>query len=78
MKTFEFVRSVKHSELPEETEGYKTSELLAKLWANDEVVRLLNARDESLNDTAGKLAMRYQVVTSVSDAAVRDSTQEVR
>ena len=75
-KTLEFVRSVKHSERPEETEGYKTSDLLAKLWANDEVVRLLNAREESLNETANKLAMRYQLVTSVSDAAVRDSTQE--
>lgn len=75
-KTLEFVRSVKHAELPEETEGYKTSDLLAKLWANDEVVRLLNARDETLNETASKLAQRYQLVTSVSDAAVRDSTQE--
>ncbi|HEX7333095.1 MAG TPA: hypothetical protein VF290_16445 [Pyrinomonadaceae bacterium] len=76
-KTLEFVRSVKHAELPEETEGYKTSDVLAKLWANDEVVRLLNARDESLNETASKLAKRYQLVTSVSDAAVRDSTREV-
>ena len=75
-KTLEFVRSIKHSELPEETEGYKTSEKLAELWANDEVVRLLNARDEALTDTAAKLAKRYQLVTSVSDAAVRDSTRE--
>ena len=74
-KTFEFVRSVKHSELPEETDGYKTSDLLAKLWANDEVVRLLNAREESLNDTARQLAKRYQLVTSVSDAAVRESAR---
>ena len=74
--TFEFVRSVRHSELPEETEGYKTSDLLAKLWANDEVVRLLNAREESSNNTAGKLAMRYQIVTSVNEAAVRDLTVE--
>ena len=75
-KTFEFVRSVKHSEQPEETEGYKTLERLAELWANDEVVRLLNARDELSNETASKLATRYQLVTSVSDAAVRDSINE--
>ena len=75
-KTLEFVRSVKHSQLPDGLEGYKTSDLLAKLWANDEVVRLLNARDETLNETASKLAQRYQLVTSVSDAAVRDSTRE--
>lgn len=73
IKTYEFVRSVKFSEqADEETEGYKTSDLLAKLWANDEVVRLVDARDESSNNTASKLAMRYQLVTSVSDAAVRD------
>lgn len=76
IKTYEFVRSVKHSELPEQSEGYKTSELLAKLWANDEVVQLLNARDESVNNIAGKLAMRYQLVTSISGAAVRDSTYD--
>ena len=78
IKTFEFVRSVKISERPEETEGYKTSDLLAKLWANDQVVQLLNVRDESSNDTASKLAMRYQLLTSVSDVAVRDSTTEAR
>jgi hypothetical protein len=71
-KTYEFVRSVKHAELPEETEGYQTSDLLSKLWANDEVVRLLDARDESSTRTAGQLAVRYQLVTSVSDAAVRE------
>jgi hypothetical protein len=76
IKTYEFVRSVKYSELPEQSEGYKTSELLAKLWANDEVVQLLNARDDSVNTIAGKLAMRYQLVTSVTDAAVRDSAYE--
>ena len=76
IKTYQFVRSVKYSERPEQSEGYKTSELLAKLWANDEVVQLLNARDESVNNIAGKLATRYQLVTSVSDAAVRDSTDE--
>jgi hypothetical protein len=76
LKTYQFVRSVKYSERPEQSEGYKTSELLAKLWANDEVVQLLNARDESVNTIAGKLATRYQIVTSVSDAAVRDSTYE--
>ena len=74
IKTFEFVRSVKHAELPEDTEGYKTSDSLAKLWANDEVVRILDARDESFG-TASQLAMRYQLVTSVTDAAVRDGNK---
>lgn len=71
IKTFEFVRSVKHAELPADIEGYKTSDSLAKLWANDEVVRILDARDESFG-TASQLAMRYQLLTSVTDAAIRD------
>jgi len=74
IKTFEFVRSVKHAELPEDTEGYKTSDSLAKLWANDEVVRILDARDESYG-AASQLAMRYQLLTSVTDAAVRDGNK---
>lgn len=76
LKTYEFVRSVKYSERPEQSEGYKTSELLAKLWANDEVVQLLNARDESVNNIASKLATRYRLVTSVTGAAVRDRAYE--
>ncbi|HKP84155.1 MAG TPA: hypothetical protein VJT69_19210 [Pyrinomonadaceae bacterium] len=75
IKTFEFVRSVKHAELPEDTEGYKTSDSLAKLWANDEVLRLLDAREESSFGTASQLAMRYQLLTSVTDAAIRDGNK---
>ena len=71
IKTFEFVRSVKHAELPADIEGYKTSDSLAKLWANDEVVRILDARDESFG-AASQLAMHYQLLTSVTDAAIRD------
>ena len=70
IKTLEFVRSIKHSQTPETTEGYKTSDHLAKLWANDEIVRILNARDQSLNHTATSLATRYQLVTPVSKAAI--------
>jgi hypothetical protein len=72
IKTFEFVRSVKHAELPEDTEGYRTSDSLAKLWANDEVVRILDARNESSFGAASQLALRYQLVTSITDAAVRN------
>lgn len=77
IKTFEFVRSVKHADLPEDTEGYRTSDSLAKLWANDEVVRILDARDESYS-TASKLAMRYQLLTPVTDAAVQDNNHRSR
>jgi|SRR5215216_621996 len=75
IKTFEFVRSIKDSENPPAvTEGYNASPQLAKLWANDEIVRLLNARDESLKGAAINLALRYQLVTPVSTAAVVDVT----
>jgi hypothetical protein len=75
IKTFEFVRSVKKPQNPPAvTEGYKASDDLAKLWANDEIVRLLDARDEPLKNAATNLAVRYQLVTPVSTAAVMDMT----
>lgn len=78
VKTFEFVRSIEHSKSPpEESEGYKTSDHLAKLWARDEVVRILNARDESLNNAATSLALRYQLVTPISNAAVMGDIAEI-
>jgi hypothetical protein len=69
IKTLEFVRSVKHSPFSEET-GYRTSDHVAKLWANDEIVRILNNREEYLKDAAINLAVRYQLVTPVSNAVV--------
>jgi len=71
IKTYEFVRSIKHLETPaHESEGYETSDNLARLWANDEITRILDRRDETLNDAATTLAMHYQLVTPVSNAAV--------
>jgi hypothetical protein len=74
IKTFEFVRSIKNSQTPPAaTEGYKTSDQLAKLWANDEIVRILDNRDQSSKNAATSLALRYQLVTSVSNATVVDA-----
>jgi hypothetical protein len=74
IKTHEFVRSIKHLQTPPgETEGYKTSDHLAELWANDEIVRLLNARDESSMDAATTLAVRYRLVTPITNATVVDN-----
>lgn len=78
-KTLEFVRSLKHTTSSSiESEGFQTSAHLARLWANDEVARMLNARDESLKFAATELAVRYQLVTPVSGAVVLENDQQYR
>jgi hypothetical protein len=78
-KTLEFVRSsmtIDHqSELGK---TIKTSDHLARLWANDEVARILAPRDASLEDEAITLAARYQLVTPVSGAVVLETEQQYR
>jgi hypothetical protein len=67
IKTYEFVRSVAHSDIPfEPPPGYETSDHLARLWARDEVSRILNAHDIRLTEAAAPLAVRYQLVTPIS------------
>jgi hypothetical protein len=76
MTTIEWVRiSKKVDSLPYAKEGIQTSDQLARLWANDEVTRILAAKDESLNDAATMLAARYQLVTPVTGAVVSDKAQ---
>jgi hypothetical protein len=76
MTTIEWVRtSKKVDSLPYPKEGIQTSDQLARLWANDEVTRILAAKDESLNDAATMLAARYQLVTPVTGAVVSDKPQ---
>ena len=71
MTTIEWVRTTKTIESsPDPNEAIQTSNQLAKLWANDEVARILGAGDESLNQAAMMLAGRYQIVTPVTDAVV--------
>jgi vault protein inter-alpha-trypsin-like protein len=54
----------------------ETSDHLARLWANDEVTRILNARDEKLNEAAIMLASQYQLVTPVTGAVVLENAQQ--
>jgi hypothetical protein len=76
MTTIEWVRiSKKVDSLPYAKDGIQTSDQLARLWANDEVTRILAAKDESLNDAATMLAARYQLVTPVTGAVVSDKAQ---
>ena len=79
IKTFEYVRTSK--KLDPEVDllhSLQTSDHLARLWANDEVARILAARDESLNDEATMLAVNYQLVTPVSGAVVLETAAQYR
>ena len=58
--------------------GVHTSDHLARLWANDEVTRILAPHDASLTDAAITLAARYQLVTSVTGAVVLETKEQYR
>jgi hypothetical protein len=73
--TLQFVRSVKAPTPNMQLEGVETSDHLARLWANDEVARILSARDNSLREAATMLSLRYQLVTPASGAVIRENTQ---
>jgi hypothetical protein len=78
-KTLEFVRTSKRvDQLPDASEAIQTSDHLARLWANDEVARILTARDEKLNSAAITLAAQYQLVTPVTGAVVLESAQQYK
>jgi hypothetical protein len=59
-------------ELNPRPEAWKTSSHLARLWARDEVSRLLSAKEAQFEKRAeaSELAARYQLVTEVSGAVV--------
>jgi len=73
----EFVRSVKHPQPDPALDGVETSNHLAELWANDEVARILGARDESLKEAATLLALRYRLVTPTSSAVIMDTPKQI-
>ena len=75
--TLEFVRtSTRVAQPPLPEEAIESSDHLARLWANDEVARILSARDESLVQPAISLAAQYQLVTPVSGAVVLETAQQ--
>ncbi|HKG61133.1 MAG TPA: VIT domain-containing protein [Pyrinomonadaceae bacterium] len=79
VKTLQFVRSSKKLDKHQQTfAGVETSDHLARLWASDEVARILAPRDESLTDEATMLAVRYQLVTPVSGAVVLETAEQYR
>jgi hypothetical protein len=79
VKTLEYTRSSrKLDKHMTEFGGPQTSEHLARLWANDEVARILAPHDPSLTDEAITLAARYQLVTPVTGAVVLETAEQYR
>lgn len=78
MKTYEFVRSSKKLDEKQTPQTLETSDHLARLWANEEVARILAPRDESLESGAIILASQYQLVTPVTGAVVLETEQQYR
>lgn len=78
MKTYAFVRSSKKLDEKQVLEAHETSDHLARLWANDEVARILAPRDAELEDEAITLAARYQLVTPVTGAVVLETEQQYK
>lgn len=77
VKTLEFVRSSeKVEQLPNSPTVKETSGHLARLWANDEVQRLMATQDEKSVEEATKLAVAYQLVTPVSGAVVLETKEQ--
>lgn len=79
LRTFEFVRISRRVDPGVDLLGsIEASDHLARLWAKDEVGRILAARDEKLNEAATMLAVRYQLVTPVSGAVVLETAEQYR
>lgn len=76
-KTFRFARSSQKSD-KHRFGSVETSDHLARLWASDEVARILAPHDESLTEEATALAVRYQLVTPVSGAVVLETAAQYR
>ena len=75
--SLEFVRTSEKQPHPPPSPAVKeTSAHLARLWANDEVGRLMIAQDEKHLEEATKLATRYGLVTPVSGAVVLETREQ--
>ncbi|HYH98550.1 hypothetical protein [Hyalangium sp.] len=57
-------------------EAWKTSSHLARLWASEEVRRLLATGDDVDHERAGELAARHQLVTNVTGAVVLERKEQ--
>jgi hypothetical protein len=76
---FEYVRSNEINEAtPDAVDAKETSSHLARLWANEEVNRMLASNDRKAVDEATQLALQYQLVTPVTGAVVLETQEQYR
>lgn len=76
-RTLELVRvSEKLKQTTASPSGKETSAHLARLWANDEVARLITGQEKDANEKAVLVAAQYQLVTPVSGAVVLETAQQ--
>lgn len=77
LKKVEFVRSTEKLQQPPNSSNAKeTSAHLARIWANDEVKRLMVFGDEKSIEAATKLAIAYQLVTPLTGAVVLETKEQ--
>lgn len=76
-KRLGFVRmSEKPAQMNASSTAKETSAHLAKLWANDEIERLTDAKEKNGAEDAVKLAALYRLVTPVSGAVVLETKEQ--
>lgn len=76
-RQLELVRTSEKGEQSPDAAGAKeTSSHLARLWANDEINRLMASGDEKKTEEATRLAVQYQLVTPVSGAVVLETQEQ--
>lgn len=71
--TVAYRERVPANSVPDRASVKQTSDHLARLWANDEVARLVARRTPADRDAAVALAAEYQLVTPVSGAVVLET-----
>ena len=82
--SYEFVRTSKKVEEYPDSFSTQTSDHLVRLWARDEVTRILSdarivtTQEEELREAATALAVRYQLVTPVSGAVVLETAEQYK
>lgn len=78
-KKIEVVRTAgKQDELKLSANAKETSNHLVRLWANDEVARILLERKPERDKEAQTIAARYQLVTPVSGAVVLETAEQYK
>lgn len=76
-RLIEFVRtSEKSAPALDASRVKETSAHLARLWANDEVGRLIANREKDATEKAIQVAAQYQLVTPVSGAVVLETAEQ--